>query len=153
VRGTVRLVKGEPVRHDHVGDDGFGDLLTLNSSGTLTFQQGTGKGTFSGKVSGSGWPTSAKFVPSGDLSGGRCDDVLVRLGSGALRLYRPGCGAAVKPSTSYTSLGTSGWNQYDVLTSAGDVTKDGRPDLVARNSSTGAVYLYKGTGSGSSPRA
>ena len=38
----------------------FGDLLTLNSSGTLTFQQGTGKGTFSGKVSGSGWPTSAK---------------------------------------------------------------------------------------------
>jgi FG-GAP-like repeat len=35
-----------------------------------------------------------------------------------------------------------------VLTSAGDVTKDGRPDLVARNSSTGAVYLYKGTGSG-----
>jgi hypothetical protein len=34
--------------------------------------------------------------------GDRCDDVLVRLGSGALRLYRPGCGAAVKPSMSYT---------------------------------------------------
>jgi hypothetical protein len=148
VRGTVRLVKGEPVRHDHAGDDGIGDLLTLNSSGSLTFQKGTGKGTFSGKVSGNGWPTSAKFVSFGDLSGDRCDDVLVRLSSGALRLYRPGCGAAAKPSTSYTSLGTSGWNQYDVLTSAGDVTKDGRPDLIARNASTGAVYLYKGTGSG-----
>lgn len=148
VRGTVRLVKGEPVRHDHAGDDGFGDLLTLNSSGTLTFQQGTGKGTFSGKVSGNGWPTSAKFVSFGDLSGDRCNDVLVRLSSGALRLYKPGCGAAVKPSTSYTSLGTSGWNQYDVLTAPGDVTKDGLPDLIARNASTGAVYLYKGTSTG-----
>ncbi|MGW0424203.1 FG-GAP-like repeat-containing protein [Streptomyces sp. NPDC003015] len=148
VRGTVRLEKGEPVRHDHAGDDGFGDLLTLNSSGTLTFQQGTGKGTFSGKVSGNGWPTSARFVSFGDLSGDRCNDVLVRLSSGALRLYKPGCGKAVTPSTSYTSLGTSGWNQYDVLTSAGDVTKDGRPDLIARNASTGTVYLYKGTSSG-----
>ncbi|MDH6608920.1 hypothetical protein M2164_004555 [Streptomyces sp. SAI-208] len=148
VTGTVKLVKGQAVRRDHVSDDGFGELLTLNSSGALTFQQGTGKGTFSGKVSGSGWPTSVKAVPFGDLSGDRCNDVLVRLSSGALRAYKPGCGAALKPSTAYTSLGTSGWNQYDVLTAPGDVTRDGRPDLIARNSSTGTVYLYKGTGTG-----
>ncbi|MER6178976.1 VCBS repeat-containing protein [Streptomyces sp. NPDC001652] len=148
VRGTVHLVKGEPVRHDHVGDDGFGDLLTLNSSGALTFQQGTGKGTFGAKTTGTGWATSVKAVPFGDLSGDRCNDVLVRLSSGALRLYKPGCGAALMPSTPYTSLGASGWNQYDVLTSPGDVTKDGRPDLIARNSATGTVYLYKGTSTG-----
>lgn len=148
VTGTVKLVKGTAVRRDHVGDDGFGDLLTLNSSGALTFQQSNGKGAFSGKVSASGWPTSVKAVPFGDLSGDRCNDVLVRLSSGALRLYKPGCGAALKSSTPYTSLGTSGWNQYDVLTAPGDVTKDGRPDLIARNTSTGAVYLYKGTSSG-----
>jgi hypothetical protein len=148
VTGTVQLVKGQAVRRDHVGDDGFGDLLTLDSSGALAFRQSTGKGTFSGKVSAGGWPTSVKAVPFGDLSGDRCNDVLVRLSSGALRLYKPGCGAALKPSTSYTSLGTSGWNQYDVLTAPGDVNKDGRPDLIARNSATGAVYLYKGTGAG-----
>jgi hypothetical protein len=74
VRGTVRLVKGEPVRHDHVGDDGFGDLLTLNSSGTLTFQQGTGKGTFSGKVSGNGWPDERQVRPVRRSDGDRCDD-------------------------------------------------------------------------------
>ncbi|MGK3936828.1 VCBS repeat-containing protein [Streptomyces caeruleatus] len=148
VTGTVKLVKGQAVRRDHVGDDGFGELLTLDSSGALAFQQSTGKGTFSGKVSASGWPTSVKAVPFGDLSGDRCNDVLVRLSSGALRAYKPGCGAALKPSTSYTSLGTSGWNQYDVLTAPGDVTKDGRPDLIARNSSTGTVYLYKGTSTG-----
>jgi len=87
-------------------------------------------------------------IPFGDLSGDRCNDVLVRYSSGALRLYKPGCGAAVKPSTSYTTLGTSGWTQYNALTSPGDVSGDGRPDLIARNASTGAVYLYKGTSTG-----
>jgi hypothetical protein len=73
--------------------------------------------------------------------------VLVRLASGSLRAYKPGCGKALTTSTAYTSLGT-GWNQYDVLTSPGDVTGDGRADLIARNSSTGAVYLYKATSAG-----
>jgi hypothetical protein len=72
----------------------------------------------------------------------------VRYSSGALRLYKPGCGAAVKPSAPYTSLGTSGWSQYDVLTSPGDVSGDERPDLLARATSTGTLYLYKGTSTG-----
>ncbi|MFE1840143.1 FG-GAP-like repeat-containing protein [Streptomyces sviceus] len=146
--GRTALSGGAAVRHDHVGSDGIGDLLTLDSAGALAFRPGTGKGAFAGQVTGTGWPTTARFVSYGDLSGDRCDDVLVKLSSGALRLYKPGCGKAVTPSTSYTSLGTSGWNQYDVLTAPGDVDKDGRPDLIARNSSTGAVYLYKGTGAG-----
>ncbi|MGW0878950.1 FG-GAP-like repeat-containing protein [Streptomyces sp. NPDC002671] len=146
--GKTALSGGAAVRHDHVGSDGTGDLLTLNSSGALTFQQGTGKGTFSGKVSGTGWATSVTAVPFGDLSGDRCNDVLVRPGSGALRLYKPACEAALKPSTPYTTLAAGGWNQYDVLTAPGDVNKDGRPDLIARNASTGAVYLYKGTSTG-----
>ncbi|MFD0316301.1 FG-GAP-like repeat-containing protein [Streptomyces flavalbus] len=136
---------------DHVGagsvPDGRGDLLTLSSSGSLTFHHGTGTGTFSGKTSGSGWPTSIKAVPFGDVNGDRCNDVLVRTSSGALRAYRPGCGKAVTPSTPYVSLGT-GWNQYDLLTSPGDLTGDGRADLITRNSSTGAVYLHKGTSDG-----
>ncbi|MDL5202470.1 VCBS repeat-containing protein [Streptomyces sp. ALI-76-A] len=87
-------------------------------------------------------------MPFGDLSGDRCNDVLVRYSSGALRLYKPGCGAPVKPSAPYTSLGTSGWSQYEVLTSPGDVSGDGRPDLLARATSTGTLYLYKGTSTG-----
>ncbi|MBV7699558.1 VCBS repeat-containing protein [Streptomyces sp. TRM70350] len=152
-RGTARLHKGGPVRHDHVGPsgrpDGIGDLLTLDSSGRLTFQQGTGRGTFSGKVTGSGWSTSVRAVPVGDPSGDRCNDVLVKFSSGTVRLYKPACGAALKPSTPYTTIGTgTGWNQYDILTSPGDITKDGRPDLLARTASTGTVYVYKGTSTG-----
>lgn len=149
--GKGYLQRGAAVRHDFVspdGPDGRGDLLTLNTSGGLTFHSGTGTGRFGGKYTGTGWPTTITAIPFGDLSGDRCNDVLVRYGSGALRLYKPGCGAAVKPSTSYTTLATSGWTQYNALTSPGDVSGDGRPDLIARNSSTGAVYLYKGTSDG-----
>lgn len=149
--GKGYLQRGAAVRHDFVspdGPDGRGDLLTLNTSGGLTFHSGTGTGRFGGKYTGTGWPTTITAIPFGDLSGDRCNDVLVRYSSGALRLYKPGCGAAVKPSTSYTTLATSGWTQYNALTSPGDVSGDGRPDLIARNSSTGAVYLYKGTSDG-----
>lgn len=146
-KGTVKVTGAAAARRDFVGSDGFGELVTLNGSGGLTYQYGTGKGTFTGKRTGSGWPTTVKAVPFGDLSGDRCNDVLVRFSSGALRAYRPACGAALTPSTAYTSLGT-GWNQYDVLTSPGDISGDGRADLIARKSSTGDVYLYKATSTG-----
>lgn len=150
--GTLTVTGGAAVARDFSGTsatpDGTGDLLTLNSSGTLTYQLGKRTtGTFSGKASGGGWATSVKALPIGDLSGDRCNDVLVRLSSGSLRLYKPGCGKAVTPATSYTSLGTA-WDQYNVVTSPGDISGDGRPDVIARNSSTGALYLHKGTSSG-----
>ncbi|QIY97257.1 FlgD immunoglobulin-like domain containing protein [Streptomyces sp. S1D4-11] len=76
--GTVRVTGAAAVRRDFVGSDGFGELVTLNGSGGLTYQYGTGKGTFTGKRTGSGWPTTVKVAPFGDLSGDRCNDVLVR---------------------------------------------------------------------------
>ncbi|GKQ36905.1 VCBS repeat-containing protein [Streptomyces sp. A012304] len=151
VRGTVRMVGGSAVFHDYVGPgskpDGVGDLLTMPRPGTLTYQQGTGLGTFSGQVSGSGWPGGITAVPFGDLNGDRCDDVLVRLSGGELRAYATGCGGAVTPTSPHWTVGAGGFGQFDVLTSPGDVNKDGRPDLIARNPSTGKVYLYKGTSS------
>ncbi|MFJ2563515.1 FG-GAP-like repeat-containing protein [Streptomyces sp. NPDC087568] len=145
--GTLKLSGGAAVHRDFVGSDGFGELLTLNGSGALTYQRSNGAGKFTAKTSGSGWPKTVKAIPYGDLNGDRCNDVLVRLSSGALRAYKPGCGKALTPSTPYTSLG-SGWNQYDILTSPGDVTGDGRADLIARKASTGDVYLFKGTSTG-----
>ncbi|WP_371661065.1 FG-GAP-like repeat-containing protein [Streptomyces sp. NBC_00280] len=145
--GTVKVTGAAPVRRDFFGSDGFGELLTLNASGGLSYHYGTGTGTLTGKRTGSGWPATVRAVPFGDLSGDRCNDVLVRFADGTLRAYRPACGAAVTASTAYTSLG-SGWNQYDVLTSPGDVTGDGRADLIARQASTGDIYLYRATTTG-----
>ncbi|MFE9937479.1 FG-GAP repeat domain-containing protein [Streptomyces hirsutus] len=146
--GSGTLTGGSPVRHDYSGSDGTGDLLTMNSTGSLTIHRGTGKGTLSSKVGGTGWPKGTTVVPFGDLSGDRCNDLVVRPSNGSLRLYKPKCGAALKASTPYTTIGKSGWNQYDIMLSTGDVTGDGRPDLIVRKASTGDMYLYKGTSAG-----
>jgi hypothetical protein len=40
----------------------------------------------------------------------------------------------------------TGWNQYNSVRDHGDFTGDGKADLLARQSGTGDLYLYKGTG-------
>jgi hypothetical protein len=136
---------------DHAGPnarpDGVGDLLTVSTGGWLTFQQGDGFGGFSGKTSASGWSASVVAVPFGDLDGDRCNDVLVRMADGSLRGYRPACGKPLSPSTPYRALGT-GWGAYNVLTSPGDLTGDGRADLLARQASTGDIHLFAAKGDG-----
>ncbi|MFJ4470030.1 FG-GAP-like repeat-containing protein [Streptomyces sp. NPDC089424] len=152
VSQTVKVSVGAAVRRDFTNNgtwapDGIGDLLTLTSSGVISYRPGNGTGGFGSFMPASGWPSSVTPIPFGDLDGDRRNDVLVRFSSGELRAYRTMRGQTFLTSTPRTSLGT-GWNQYDVLTSPGDMSGDGRPDLIARSSSTGTVYLYKGTSSG-----
>ncbi|WP_328969104.1 FG-GAP repeat domain-containing protein [Streptomyces sp. NBC_00239] len=150
--GPLSVTGGAAVFRDFGGHndvpDGLGDILTLTSTGKLEYLYGQlPKGDFEVGKSGTGWSSSIKVVPFGDLTGDRCNDLLVRTGE-SLRLYKPACGAAPTTNTAYTVLGTAGWGQYDVMTAVGDVTKDGRPDMLARTAATGAVYLYKGTAEG-----
>ncbi|MGW2709151.1 FG-GAP-like repeat-containing protein [Streptomyces sp. NPDC001356] len=152
VSRTVKVSAGAAVRHDFTNGgtwapDGTGDALTLTSSGVVSYRPGNGTGAFAKGIPASGWPSSVTLVPFGDLNGDRRNDILVRFGSGELRAYRTMRGQAFLTSTPHTSLGT-GWNQYNVLTSPGDITGDGRPDLIARKASTGEVFLYKGTNTG-----
>ncbi|MFF9913236.1 FG-GAP-like repeat-containing protein [Streptomyces sp. NPDC013457] len=143
--GTVGVSGAAAVRRDLMGDDGFGDLLAMDTTGLVSLYKGTGTGGVSSRMAGTGgkFASSSALVPFGDVNGDRCNDVLVRVGD-QLRAYRPGCGAVVSASSPYTVIG-SGWGQYDVLTSSGDVNGDGRTDLIARQASTGDVYFYAGT--------
>lgn len=152
VARTVLVSTGAAVRHDFTSSgslapDGIGDALTLSSSGVIGYRPGNGAGGFNTAVSGPGWPSTVTLVPFGDLNGDRRGDILVRFATGELRVYRTMRGLAFTPSTPRLSLGT-GWNQYDVLTSPGDVTGDGLADLFARKASTGEVFLYRGTSTG-----
>ncbi|WP_260605767.1 FG-GAP-like repeat-containing protein [Streptomyces sp. WAC01280] len=145
VAGTVSVTGGAAVRRDLAGDDGFGDLLVMDTAGLVSMYRGTGTGTVSARIAGTGakFPTTSAFVPTGDLNGDRCADVYARVGD-QLRAYRPGCGKVVSASSPYTLVGT-GWGAYDVMTSPGDVNGDGFADLIARQTSTGDVYFYGGT--------
>lgn len=148
--GSVNVSGSAAAPRDFVRNDGVGDLLAFTSAGVADFRAGTGTGLVDAKVSGSGWTganTVTAAVPFDDVSGDRCNDVLVRVKSGELRAYKPSCGGALKPTTAYTKVGL-GWNVYDVLTSPGDLTGDGRADVIARETSTGYLFLYESRGAG-----
>ncbi|OKJ74228.1 hypothetical protein AMK30_17240 [Streptomyces sp. CB02460] len=145
--GTITVDGGTPGFHDQ-GRYGNGDLVTLNSSGDLTIQFGQPGGAFSGKASGSGWPAGTLAVPVADTGSDRCSELFVRMPGGELRRYEGNCGTSgYKPTGKHTVIG-GGWQQYDVLTSPGDLNGDGRADLVARQTSTGDIYFYAGTAAG-----
>ncbi|GHE97147.1 hypothetical protein GCM10014715_61790 [Streptomyces spiralis] len=125
--------------------------LTIHSA---TAAGGPGTAITSADVQGDGRPTwvipARISSPGADLTGDGKADLVARDGSGVLWLYK-GTGSASAPYAARTKIG-GGWNTYNSLTSAGDLTGDGKADLVARDGS-GVLWLYKGTGSASAPYA
>ncbi|MFI1386264.1 FG-GAP repeat domain-containing protein [Embleya sp. NPDC020886] len=80
----------------------------------------------------------------GDIDNNGEGDLIVRTVTGELRWYT---GSQISGTpVSYVVIGT-GWNIYNRITSAGDLSGDGHPDLVAREPG-GDLYLYKGLGNG-----
>ncbi|MFF8381079.1 FG-GAP repeat domain-containing protein [Streptomyces sp. NPDC015661] len=126
--------------------DGKGDLIGLTPTGTLTVRTGTGTGGLGTGASATGWPASSTVVPFGDLSGDRCNDLLVRDAAGMLTRYDGGCGKAFAPGGPKLTIG-GGWQIYNSLTAPGDLTGDGRTDLLARTPA-GELWLYADNGAG-----
>ncbi|GAA5042040.1 N-acetylmuramoyl-L-alanine amidase [Streptomyces similanensis] len=133
--------------------DGTGDMVARDKSGTLWYYKGTGKpaAPFATRIKvGAGWNTYDVLIGARDLTGDGKADLLARDASGALWLYQ-GTGSATAPFAARTKVG-SGWNTYNSLTDTGDVTGDGKADLIGRDAS-GVLWLYQGTGSATAPFA
>lgn len=135
-----------------VNGDGLPDVVATDSSGNSWLYPGNGKGTLGTRTKiGSGWDTyNGQIYGKGDLTGDGRADIVTRDGTGTLWLYK-GTGLASGPWTPRTKIGT-GWNAYNAFVAVGDITGDGKADLVARDTS-GNLWLYKGKGSASGPYA
>lgn len=122
------------------------DLLARNVlTGRLTRYVGDGRGGFSGQTTwGPGWNAMAAIVTPGDWTGDRIPDLLaVQANTGDLLVYagdgRGGLGVG--------RVMGHGWSSIRSVVGVGDMTGDGRPDVVGLTT-LGALVLYPSNGSG-----
>ncbi|WP_338672696.1 VCBS repeat-containing protein [Streptomyces sp. SCSIO 30461] len=136
-----------------VNGDKRSDLLARDKTGVLWLYKGTGKPSapFATRVRvGGGWQAYNRLAGSADLTGDTHPDLLARDKTGVLWLYK-GTGKPSAPFATRVRVG-GGWQTYDALSVVGDLTDNGKADLIARDGS-GALWLYKGTGRSSAPLA
>lgn len=79
-----------------------------------------------------------------DFNGDNAPDVIARRSDGALVLY-PGNG---RGSFLTPHVIGSGWLSRDIIQNVGDWDGDGTRDIIARDPSSGALWLYRGNGTG-----
>ncbi|MFE5594569.1 FG-GAP repeat domain-containing protein [Streptomyces sp. NPDC056549] len=149
--GTLKVV-GKPGPHDF-SNSTAPDLLFRSGGRLSVFDarqvlNSDSRDTLSEVVVGSGWDTYDRIVTPGNLGGTVHADLLGRDKSGALWSYA-GTGKASAPFETRARVG-GGWGIYKHLTAGLDVSGDGRRDLLATDKD-GVLWLYKGTGSLSSP--
>ena len=134
------------VRQTDLNRDGLDDLVVRTTDGHLYFLSGDGTPP---TLVGGGWNVMRSIVTPGDITGDGLPDLVGTDTSGTSWTY-PGNGKGTFGAR--IRIG-GGWNTYSgQIYGKGDLTGDGRPDMVARDSS-GSLWLYKGTGSASAPWA
>ncbi|MER8230541.1 N-acetylmuramoyl-L-alanine amidase [Streptomyces sp. NPDC094049] len=133
--------------------DGTGDLVARGKDGVLWYYKGSGNASapFAGRLRvGGGWGVYDKLLGARDMNADGRPDLIARDKTGVLWLYT-NTGATPNPFATRVRVG-GGWNIYDELISTGDMTGDGKPDLIARDR-TGVLWLYKNTGGSPNPYA
>lgn len=94
------------------------------------------------------WAFATAIVAAGDLTGDGKPDLLARAKNGVLWLF-PGTGNVKAPFGRSINLGGN-WNWANTIVACGDMTGDGKPDLLLR-SAAGNMWLYPGTGNAKAP--
>jgi hypothetical protein len=129
--------------------DSRGEVVAVDPSGTMVAYRTTTTGSLygmtpPGQFSPNAW-NDYRVLAAGDWNGnGISGDFIAIDSSGNMYLYSGAGGGRL--TSGRTQIG-SGWGSFDPVV-AGDVNGDGNSDIIARNTSTGLLYLYPGNGSG-----
>ncbi|WP_433144598.1 FG-GAP-like repeat-containing protein [Actinomadura nitritigenes] len=129
-----------------VGDmtgDGTADLAGVDrATGKLWLYPGPKLAAADRRLIGTGgWNGMTELTGIGDLTGdGKPDLIAAQKSDGTLWLYPGGTNAL----GTRIKIGTGGWNGMKDLTGIGDLTGDGKPDLIGARKSDGTLWLYPG---------
>ncbi|MEU9334435.1 trypsin-like serine protease [Streptomyces sp. NPDC048290] len=132
-----------------VTGDYLPDLLSVDSAGVLWIYPGKGNGTFAARVKvGSGWNQYNVVLGHGDFTGDGRTDLIARAKTGsAVYLYK---GTGKSGSAAFAPrIKVRTWAGFDAFAAVGDITGDGKADLLARTPA-GKLSLYPGTGKATS---
>jgi hypothetical protein len=116
------------------------------ATGYLWLYRGNGTGGWLPRVRiGTGWQGMNLIETVGDFNGdGKLDVIARQASTGDLLLYR---GNGKGGWLGSVRIGT-GWQSMNVIFGPGDFNGDGRVDVLARQTSTGDLLLYRGNGTG-----
>ncbi|PRY32972.1 glycoside hydrolase domain-containing protein [Pseudosporangium ferrugineum] len=139
------------VRIGDLDRDGREDVVARQSSnGDLWFYPGTGTALAARKRIATGWGGLREITGIGDFDRDGYPDLLaVQTSNNNLYLYPGRAGAVLGPRV---LVGSGGWNTMSELAGVGDFDRDGYRDMVARLTSSGALYFYAGRSGGFAAR-
>ncbi|MEU3745210.1 MULTISPECIES: N-acetylmuramoyl-L-alanine amidase [Streptomyces] len=133
--------------------DGTGDAVARDASGVLWYYQGSGNpaAPFKARLrTGGGWGIYDRIIAVRDVTNDGKPDLIAREKSGVLWLYK-GTGVPATPFATRLRVG-GGWQTYNAIVSTGDLSGDGKADLIGRDTS-GVLWSYQGTGNATTPFA
>ncbi|MFD7161923.1 FG-GAP repeat domain-containing protein [Streptomyces violascens] len=127
-------------------------LMARDTSGRLYEYTGTGNGDapFNPRDQiGTAWNTYTAITRLSPLQEDKSAGDLIARDSAGILWYYPSYSHIGGPLGDRIRLG-AGWNTFNTLTGAGDLTGDSHPDLLARDT-RGVLWLYRGTGNPNAP--
>ncbi len=122
--------------------DGKPDVIGSKPDGTLWRWNNATTLSNPAQIGTNSWQNYDLFSP-GDFTGDGKSDVLGRNASGALFLW---AGTGIGTVAAGAQIGASGWDAYTQAFGWGDITGDGKTDIMAADQA--GIWLYAGNGTG-----
>lgn len=141
----MRLASTDTDRTYDYDGNSVQDIVTRGTDGEVSTTGPQHGSWWSSESWGTGFKHMTLLETAGDLTSDGFSDLLARDAAGNLYAY-PGDGTSAG-AVPRILVGT-GWNSMSAVVSGHDFNGDGKNDLLAREKSTGHLYLYPGRGNG-----